>query len=767
MGRFPTTGKKASDRISQALPRLDRRQVLIGGGVGVGLLVGFAVWPRDYQANVAVNKGETLFNPFVKIGTDGVVTVIVPQTEYGQGVTTTLPQILADELGADWRTIAISPAPIHPAYANNMLVRDDADLVTPRALVPNWAGRLRTAIQSEMATRDATMLTGGSTSLRNFEARYREAGAVARILLQKAAAQKWGVDWEDCSVSKGFIVHDNKRVRFADVVESTADHRIPGEISYKVPTANGLYGKAVPRLDGPAKVDGSAQFAGDIRLPGMVYAAIRHAPLAQSKLQSVDQAAAKKQRGVIAVIEDKRWVAVLANSWWAANQALEALAPTFANEGPRADSNAIAKGLKQAFSQSGVRMAETGDVNEAFEGRPLTSVTYEVAPALHAPLETRSATASLERGHLQLWVATQAPAQCRAAVAKATGLSEADITIFPMFAGGSFGIGFEHDVAIEAAILAQKSGKPVQLIWSRAEEAMQDRPRAPARAKMTATLDTAGNIYGWKAAIAAPPSFHEWEERLYDGREAMHAMRATQGRNDAHATRGAMPLYAIPHKAVDYFSADIGLPTGHMRGQADGYTCFFTECFIDELAAKSPLDPLSYRMQMLVNSPAMARCLTQAAMVGEWEGGAPGVGQGLACHTMRDSLIAVMVSAQPTERGLRVERISAAADVGRVVNPSIVRQQIESGLLFGLASALGASSGYTKGIADARDMASLRLPRLAQAPEIRVTLLPSDRAPGGVSELGVPAVAPALANAYFKATGQRMRRLPFSLKPIT
>lgn len=767
MGRFPTIGKDTAEKVSQALPKLDRRQVLIGGGVGLGLLVGFALWPRDYPANVPVGKGETLFNPFVKIGKDGVVTVIVPQSEYGQGVTTTLPQILADELGADWRTIAVSPAPIHPAYANNLLVREDAELVTPRALVPDWAVRTRSQFQSEMATRDATMLTGGSTSLRAFEARYREAGAAARMALQMAAADMWGVDWEECRASKGFVIHDTQRVRFADVVERAAQQHISGEMVFKAPGPDGIYGKEVPRLDGPAKVDGSAQFSADIRLAGMVYAAIRHGPLGKTRLKSADKEAARKQPGVLDIIEQQQWIAILASNWWAANQALEVLAPIFANTGPLADSAAIEKGLKHALTQGGTRMAERGDVNAAFEGRPLVSATYEVAPALHAPIETRSATASIERGHLRLWVATQAPAQCRAAVARATGMSEADITLFPMLAGGSFGICFEHDVAVEAAILAQKSGKPVQLIWSRAEEAMQDRPRPPARAKMTATLDTASNIHALRAAIAAPPTYHEWEGRVFDGDDAISAMQSAAGRDDAHATRGSMPVYAIPHIGVDYYSADIGLPTGHVRGQADGYNCFFTESFVDEMAAKSPVDPLSYRMQMLVDQPVMARCLSQAAMMGEWEGGAPGIGQGLACHAMRGSMIAVMVSAQPTERGLRVERIAAAADVGRVVNPALVRQQIEGGLLFGLATALGASSGYTKGIADARDIASLRLPRLAQSPEILVTLLPSDRDPGGVSELGVPPVAPALANAYFKASGQRMRRLPFSLKPIT
>ena len=284
---------------------------------------------------------------------------------------------------------------------------------------------------------------------------------------------------------------------------------------------------------------------------------------------------------------------------------------------------------------------------------------------------------------------------------------------------------------------------------------------------MTATLDTAYNIHGLQADIAAPAGHKQWSARLFDGASPQEALRASRGEADAHAVRGSLPLYAIPHRAVDFHSADVPLPVGHWRGQADSYSCFFTEAFVDEMAAKSALDPMSYRLQMLMQEPELARCLTQATMLGEWEGGAKGTGQGLACHAMRGSYIATVVTARPTERGLRVERIAAAVDVGRVVNPALVRQQIEGGLIFGLAAALGASTGYNKGLATIRSLSGLRLPGLAQSPEIRIEIIQSDRAPGGVSELAVPPVAPALANAYFSATGQRMRRLPFSLKPVT
>lgn len=752
--------------------QVNRRTLLIGGGVGAGLLIGFAVWPRTWAPNLNAAKGETIFNPFVKIDSDGRITVIVPQTEYGQGVTTALPQILADELGADWRTIAVSPAPIHPVYTNSLLVDEEADLVTPRSYAPAFVNTARRWMIDEQARRDAVMLTGGSTSIRAFEAAYREAGAAARTLLQMAAeeifvARVHSVTWDVLDTRNGFVLGpDRMKARFGDLAARAATFDLPGEIPFRDPGDEALYGRELPRLDVPAKVDGSPVFAGDIRLPGLVYASVRQGPLGRSKLTAIDRNAAKAVKGVLDIIDQEDWVAVTASNWWAANKALDALAPTFESQGPLADDSLISAGLKSALDEDGVRTIEVGDIDEAFTGRPLVSAIYEVAPALHAPMETRTATARIEAGRLQLWVATQAPSLCRKAVADATGFAESHITLFPMMAGGLHGIGFEQDVAVQAAIIAQKTGKPVQLIWSRAEEILQDRPRSPARAKMTATLDTAYNIHGLKADIAAPPGHKQWSARLFDGRTAQQALVDTRGDADAHAVRGSLPLYAIPHRAVDFHSADVPLAVGHWRGQADSYSCFFTEAFVDEMAAKSALDPMSYRLQMLMQEPELARCLTQAAMLGEWAGGEKGTGQGLACHAMRGSYIAVVVTARPTERGLRVERIAAAVDVGRVVNPAIVRQQVEGGLIFGLAAALGASTGYTKGLATIRALSGLRLPQLAQSPEIRIEIINSDRAPGGVNELGVPPVAPALANAYFSATGQRMRRLPFSLKPI-
>ncbi|WP_152998818.1 molybdopterin cofactor-binding domain-containing protein, partial [Sphingopyxis sp. H115] len=287
----------------------------------------------------------------------------------------------------------------------------------------------------------------------------------------------------------------------------------------------------------------------------------------------------------------------------------------------------------------------------------------------------------------------------------------------------------------------------------------------PARAKLTATLNAAGGIDALVTRIAVPATSHEVRDRLFDNTPADVAQRAAAGRPDAVAVEGAASSYAIRHAAVDHCPADIGLPTGRWRGNADSYTAFFTECFVDEMAARAGTDALSYRMAMLGDAPLLARCLLTATSLGGWEGGLPGTAQGLACHSMRGSHIALMATARQSERGLQVEQLVAVVDAGRLVNPAIAHQQVEGGLIFGLAAAVGATTDYAGGVATARKLGQLGLPRLSQTPQILVEFVDSDREPGGLGEIGVPVVAPAIANAMFAATGRRIRRIPLSGHP--
>lgn len=717
---------------------ISRRNLLIGGGAGVGLIIAWAAWPRVYPYNLVAAPGEHVFNSFVKIGIDGHVTVVVPQVEMGQGVFTTLPQIVADELGADWRTVAVEAAPGNPIYANHLLVEE-------------WFG----------TSRGAEMVTGGSTSVRNYEAILRDAGAVARALLCKAAAQRWDADWEACDTAAGFVVRGDDRMRFGEVAAEAAILEVPATVAWRVDRDNRLSGHSVPRLDLPAKVDGSVNYAADVRLPDMVYAAIAQGPLGDTHLKSVDKTAANKITGLLSVIETERWVAAIATNWWAANRAIDALRPKFVTTGGLASNRSIEKALDAAFDE-GARVTSVGNVGAAFRGATVMTAEYRIGLAAHAAIEPMAATAHIEGGRMQLWIGTQVPGLAAKAAAKAIGMAEDMVTVHPMMIGGSFGRRFEVEIAAQVAVLAQRLQRPVQLIWSRAEDMRQDRFRPAAIARMTGKVGRAGQIDGWLAKIAVPATQAELQARVWDGEHADAAMRGAYGKTIPAAVAGAVPPYAIPNVAIDHHPADIGVPTGDWRGRADGLTAFFTECFIDELAAVSGVDPFSVRMAALGGNPRLAQCLSRVAARGGWQGGGVGTGQGLACHTMADSHIAVFAEADFGGVGgkVRVTRLVAVVDCGRVINPDIVKQQIAGGLMFGMAAATGAPVNVEKGLAGPTRLGALDLPRLADAPRIEIELLNSPNAPGGVGELAVPPTAPAIANALYAQSGKRYRTLP-------
>lgn len=720
-----------------------RRSLLIGGGAGVGLVVLWAGWPRSYAPNLAVGPGETPFGAYLKIGTDGQVTVAVSQSEHGQGAYTALAQIAADELGADWRTVGVEAAPINPGYANPLAARELwGDLLPPRVAV-------------EVARRETLMLTAGSTSIRMFEAPLREAAATARALLMKAAAARWSVDWRTCDTAAGFVTHAKGRLRFAELAAEAADKTAPDPLPYRTGSANRLVGQSLPRLDAPAKVDGSANFAGDIRLPDMVFASVVGGPAPTSRMLGTDKAAADRVPGVLQVVETDEWAAAIGVTWWAANRGVEALAARFSTPGPMIDDEALDTALATALKTDGVRVVSAGDIDAALGGGPVLTADYRVAPAIHAALETSAATAHWHAGRLELWIASDAPARARSIAAEAIGVAAEAVTVHPQMVGGSFGEALESAVIAQAATLAFDLKRPVQVTWSRREALRQDRVRAPVHARVSARLSAAGQVLGWRAGIAAPATGQELARRLAGDLPTRAVLALAKG--DASVVSGAVPPYRLPASAIDHHPAEIGLATGWLRGGADGYTAFFTETFVDELARRAGTEPVSFRFGMLGGNPRLARCLSTAAALGGWGGGVEGSGQGIACHAMRGSFVAVLAEVHVDGDRIGVDRLVAAVDCGRVVNPDLVKQQIEGGLVFGMAAALGASQSYGAGKAVP---GALRLPTLADTPDITVELIASDAEPGGAAELGVPAVAPAIGNAVRTLTGLPPRELP-------
>ena len=743
---------------------LSRRSLLIGGLAAGGLVVGWSLWPRQYRPGLAATEDERVFDAWLKIARDGQVTVAVPQAELGQGVYTQLAQIVAGELGADWRTVAVQPAAINPLFANDLLARQWAPAVLPVGADRAGEEPMIADAIDKLATRSAFMVTAGSTSIRMFEEPARKAGAVARAMLCQAAAARWDVAWESCQAQDGFVVFQQKRLRFGELVDEAAALDPPDPVPLLPSPRNILSGTDQLRLDVPAKLDGSATFAGDVRLPEMLYASIRHGPIGDSRLKALRSAGAKAIIGLVDVVTNDRWVAAVATNWWAANKALDRLAPVFVTSGSLPSDESIETALAEALRiGKGWQIDGRGSLLKSLEksaGTRVFEAQYNVAPALHAGIETRCATASVRGGKAEIWVATQAPAAAREAVASALGFSASDVILYPMMAGGAFGRALDPAVAVEAALISRQMGRPVQLTWSRAEECLQDHYRAPAKARMIGAIDGAGQLAGFAAKIAAPATMREQLRRMVRGDLPYQAWQEAADERDPLAVEGAMPPYAIPNIAIDHYPANVGIPTGRWRGNADSYTAFFVESFLDELARAAGIEPLSFRMQMLTGQPRLAACINGVAAMANWTGGAGGEGQGIACHVARGSYIAVIASARTGDRGVRVSRISAMVDAGRLINPDIARQQIEGGIVWGLAQALGVATGFEGGLANVRRLRDANLPTLADMPEVQVEFVRSDADPGGIGEIGVPAVAPAVSNALFSAAGVRMRNLP-------
>lgn len=736
---------------------INRRTLLVGGGAAAGLLIAWGVWPRSYEPNLNAGATETIVNAFLKIDASGQIIIVVPQTEMGQGVTTVLPQILADELGADWRTVAVQSAPVSPLYANTLLARE--------WLASDWTRLLGGAgdwAVNQYATRGALMLTGGGTSIPMFRDAYRDAGAAARVLLCKAAAARWNIPWESCDIVDGIITDGAAhRMKIGDIVADAARFDLPDILPYRQGQDARLSGQDLPRLDTPSKIDGSHNFAADIRLPDMVYASIRQGPIGDVLLAGVDEKSAGGVIGFLRLIRQERWIAAVASNWWAANKALDLADPVFTLRGAPVSSGNIDDALEAAFeSEAGRRLYAQGDLGPVFEGATILASEYQVDAGLHLAIEPPCATARVTDDGAEIWMATQAPGLARAAIAGALGLSERAVTLYPLHAGGSFGRAMDWDVGVQAALLAQEMKRPVQLLWSRLEDVIQDRPSAPAHARMAAKLGRNGAIEGWSAKVAAPCAMTQTWSRIADGKLPHEAAADAADKATRLAVAGMVPPYAIPNWAVDHFPTDVGLPLGFVRGNAHLHGAFFTESFIDELAHLAGMEAMSFRIQMLGGNPRLAHCLSTAASMGGWQGGIAGSGQGLSTHMMNGAYAAVMVEAAMNGDTLSVNRIVAAVDAGDQVNPDIARQQIESGLIYGLAYAMGAAVPYEKGMPTRAILGRMNLPRLGDIGEVTVELMRSTADPAGVTDLAAPLVAPAIANALYTWTGQRLRSLP-------
>ncbi|MDG5747702.1 molybdopterin-dependent oxidoreductase [Qipengyuania sp. XHP0207] len=753
----------------KSLP-VTRRQMVAGAAVGGGLAVAWALWPRQYSSPLAPGPNERDFGGWLTIGVDGVVTVAVPQLEMGQGVTTLLAQVVATELGADWRQIGVEPVPPSGLYGNVPLAAGWAELWSN---LPSLSDAPDSWLAGDFARSNRFIATAEGTSLAAYEQPMREAAATARAMLAMAAAEQWDVAWEEVRIENGLASYGENSATFGELVVAAAALDPPDPPPLRVEAAaepaaaaEGDAPPLFPRLDLPAKVDGSFLFAGDIRLPGLVYASIRHAPIGSERLADFRETAISGMAGLVGIVRSKRFLAAVGESWWIAEQALDRLAPRFTGP-PPFESGELDEQLNGAFdSVEPIVMEAIGDIGETLN-QPALEARYSVAPAVHAGLETATATARLEGGKLELWIASQAPELTRQAAAKAAGLSDRDVVLYPTAAGGSFDARLEKRHAIEVVQIAKAIGRPVQLMWPRVQEFQAVPSRTPVVADMAAAFipATGGRISAWRTRLAMPATMRECGHRLFGNLVPEAAIREAADHGDPLACRGALPPYGIANVAIEHLPVRIGLPTGMLRGNSHAYTAFFTECFMDELAEQAGRDPLLYRIEMLGQAPRMADVLRRATRLANWDGGRRGTGQGLAMLEMHDPAlrtgrIACVARASLAEGGMRVTRFDVAVDIGRIVNLDIARQQIEGGLIFGLSLATGSSVDFVEGKPSPNRLAALALPTLADSPEIAVEFVESDAEPFDPGELGVAVAAPAIANALHSATGMRFRRLP-------
>ncbi len=706
--------------------KLARRTVLVGGGATVGLAVGWLVWPRSETANLALGPGETIVNAWLKIGHDGRVIVIVPQMEMGQGIHTALAQVLSDELGADWRTVSVEPAPLNPVYVNRGLVGPGASgLPGVLGTVADWG-------IAHLIERLDPQITGGSNSMMAYEAPMRLAGAAARGLLCKAAARVWGVEWRGCDTRDGFVVNGANRLRFADVAGKAADEKVEAEPKLRPIAA---VGRAARRLDVPAKVDGSAKFAGDVRLPGMVFAAIRHGPLGMNALPVLGGAVPP------GTVRGPGWVATTGETWWAANTAVKALDLRWPAPADPADSAVLNKRFAAALE--GMPLAPgTGKLVEA---------RYSVPFVPHAAMETMNATARVQGGRAEVWMPTQTLRLATYRIARALGFAEADVTVYPTLIGGGFGRKLESDAGVQAALIAHDLKRPVQLVWSREEDLGNSFPRTGASARLMARLKPDGAIESWRVRVAAPQTNGPFSVRNM-------GFGAEDG-PDKSAIDGAEGVpYAVGDYAADAVLVKCGVPTGWWRSVGPSFTGFFVESFVDELAKVAGKDPMAYRLELLRAAPRHAAVLRAAGEAANYQ-----PGMGVALREGFGSIVAHVIELGE-EPPPSARRISVAVDTGRVINPDGLRQMMEGGAVWGLSAALSGRQTYAGGYAVERNFDAQPLLHLAETPEIEVTILTTPGAPiGGAGEAGVPGIAPALANAIAATTGKRLRDLPLAL----
>ncbi len=694
----------------------NRRDFLKSGALaGAGLVIAFQA-PGTARATGLVEKDTFAPNAYLRIAPDGAVTVMIARSELGQGTSTALAMLVAEELEADWREVRIEQADPGPAYGD--------------------------------------MSTGGSNSIRSLWKPMRQAGAQARELLVGAAANQWKVDRATCRAANGEVVHEGsgRRLGYGALAAGAAKLPLPADPALKDRSQHHLIGTTPARFDAPAKVDGSARFGADVRVPGMLHASVAQCPVFGGKLANFDPTAALKVPGVVRVERIGDGVAVLAKGTWAAFRGREALRVTW-DEGPLAtlDSAVIRAKFAELAKRPGQTTRKQGGGGAALAAAARTiEAIYEVPYLAHTPMEPMNCTAHVRRDACEVWVPTQSGSGAHQAAAKAAGLEPGAVTVHMTLIGGGFGARHRQDYVVQAVLLSKAAGVPVQVVWTREDDVQHDVYRPATYNVLRAGFDAAGAPVAWTHRIVAPGI-------------ATQMGYVKQDEPDWSSFDGAANLpYAIPNIEVELITHDPGIPLGWWRSVASSQNAYVTECFLDEVAAAAGRDPFELRRELLKDKPRHRAVLELAAQQAGWGTALPaGRARGIAVHESFGSFVAQVAEVEVTGQGtVRVRRVVCAVDCGTVVHPDLVRSQMEGGIIYGLSAALKSEITIEKGRVVQSGFSDYPMLALDECPAIEVHLAPSGDPVGGIGEPGLPPIAPAVANAVFAATGKPVRRLP-------
>jgi isoquinoline 1-oxidoreductase beta subunit len=699
---------------------LNRRGFLKAGAASAGgLLIGFYLPENSQLAADPAPSSESnapKLNAFVRIGTDDSVTLTVHRAELGQGSITALPMLLAEELECDWSRIRTEFAKVDPA---------------------NYGVFGSPVLQGVF----------GSLSIRGSWDQLRQAGATAREMLVIAAAQKWGVDKSQCRAEKSSVINTSTtaRLSYGRLAEAAAKIPPPTKVALKNYQSFKVIGTSPKRLDTRLKVTGKADFGIDVRVPGMQYAVLERCPVFGGKVASFDASKTKTVPGVKNVVQISNGVAVIADNTWSAMEGRRALKVQW-NEG--ALSNTSSATIRTMFSdllaKPGAVALNTGNVENSMPGAAKKIEALYEAPYLsHAPMEPHSCVVAVRADSCEIWAGTQIPSAARDAAEMITGLPKEKIDVHTYFLGGSFGRPGQHvDEAIE---IAKAAGVPVKLTWSREDDMQHDIYRPASLTQFHAGLDAEGWPAAWSARVSSP-SFSGLDKAGVD-------------RNGVDGISSV--LYGIPNIRVEYHPPEAGIPVGYWRSVGPSQNTFFTESFIDEMAAAGGKDPVELRRRLLDKAPRQLAVLNLAAEKAGWgKPLPPGRFHGVATVNILGGFNAQIAEVSVDSKGkYRVHRVVCAEDCGQVVNPAGVKQQLEGGIVFGL-SALKGGITIDKGRVQQGNFNTYEVLRIDEMPVIEVYLVPSHETPGGIGEASTPAIAPAVANAIFAATGKRLRTLP-------